>query len=613
MKVKVSDFIFDYIASLGVRHVFYLPGGGAMHLDDSLGHNPGLAPVCMLHEQPCAIAAEAYSRISGGFGVCVVTSGPGATNTITGLAGAWLDATPVIFISGQAKRADLVNGQGIRQFGIQEIGIIEIVKSITKYAVQIQDAEDILYELEKAAALARSGKPGPVWLDVPLDIQACYIEPEKLRHFSEKVPQYECSGEAVLKTVELLNAAERPLVLLGNGIRLAGAIPEMRELIQRLNVPVMTTWNGVDLIEDDNPLYFGRPGAVGHRHANFIQQNADFVLTIGTRLNLLSTGYDFESFLRNARHVMVEIDENEMKKCSVHPYLAIHADAKSFITKMLENQEKINARERSGWWDYCRRMKEKYPLLIKEQVPEGRGVNTYSLVDVLANKMTGKDIFQFTSSGTGADISMYAFRVKKGQRAFLTKGLASMGFDLPACIGSCLAGGGRRTVCVTGDGGFLMNVQELATLRRLALPVKIFVLCNGGYGMIYNSQAGNFRRLTGCTEESGLSLPDLNAVIAAFGIKTFSASNEPELSATIDSVLSCEGPAVCLVDVYIGQKILPRQTNYMKADGQMASRPLEDMSPLLDRREFAGNMKALEHSKAQMENGQHSIHELVEV
>ena len=598
MEVKVSDFVFDYIANLGIKHIFYLPGGGAMHLDDSLGHNQKLTPVCMLHEQPCSIAAEAYARISGNFGVCVVTSGPGSTNTITGLAGAWLDSTPVIFISGQAKRADLVRNQKIRQFGIQEVNVVELVKSITKYAVQVKEPEDILYELEKSTVIAKEGKPGPVWLDIPLDIQASIIETESLKHYTKKRKLYDCKDSDIKKTIELFNKSKRPLILLGNGIRLAGAVDEMHQLIEKLNVPVMTTWNGVDLIEDDNPLFFGRPGAVGQRHSNFIQQNADFVLTIGTRLNLLSTGYDFDSFLRNAKHVMVEIDENEMKKCSVHPALAIHADAKSFIQKMLAASNSVQANDHSEWWKYCKDIKKKYPLFIKEQVPEGEGVNTYSLVNSLTEKMTGNDIYQFTSSGTGADIAMYTFRIKKGQRAFLTKGLASMGFDLSACIGSCLASGGRRTVCITGDGGFLMNVQELATLKNLNFPVKIFILCNDGYGMIYNSQKGNFKRLTGCSKESGLGMPQMKSVVEGFGIKCFEVSDESDLNETIDAVLSYNGPCICNVKVFIGQKILPRQTNYMKEDGQMASRPLEDMSPLLERDEFEANMIHLESIKS---------------
>ena len=438
--------------------------------------------------------------------------------------------------------------------------------------------------------MANAGKPGPVWLHIPLDIQASQVDPSSLRPYDEVLPTYPCSDADIQATIGLLNQSERPLILLGHGIRLAKAIPEMNRLIEKLHIPVMTTWNGVDLVSDDNPLFFGRPGAVGHRHANFIQQNADFVLTIGTRLNLLSTGYDFDSFLRHAKHGMVEIDAYEMQKCSVHPDLAIHADAKSFLEKMLAAADQIADKPREAWWHYCRDMKAKYPLFIPEQTPEGEGVNTYTLANTISGKMTGDDIYQFTSSGTAVDIPMYTLRFKQGQRAFTTKGLASMGFDLSACIGSCLAGNRRRTICITGDGGFMMNVQELATLRQLALPVKIFILCNEGYGMIYNSQVGNFKRLTGCTRESGLVLPDIRKVVEAFGVKCLSVERESELSRVVDETLAYDGPAICTVKIYIGQKIMPRQTNYMKPDGQMASRPLEDMSPLLDRDEYQSNM-----------------------
>lgn len=583
--MKLSDYVFEYIKNLGVKHIFYLPGGGAMHLDDSLGHTQGLVPVCMLHEQAAAIASEAYSRISENYAVCVVTSGPGATNAITGLAGAWLDGTPVIFLSGQVKTADLVGNQRIRQFGIQEINIIDIVKPITKYAVQITDATKIKYELEKASKIAKNGKPGPVWLDIPLDIQAIQIDEKKLIPYDEKLPQFICDDNQISQTIELFNKARRPLLILGHGIRRAGAISQMRELIDYLNVPVMTTWNGVDLIEDDYPLFYGRPGAVGQRHANLIQQNADFVLTIGTRLNLLSTGFDFSSFLKNAKHIMVEIDENELYKKSVHPTLAIHSDAKSFLEKMLENKNLIDNQKRTKWLVFCKSLKNKFPLFINEQVPQGEGVNTYSLIDKLTQQLTSDDVFQFTSSGTGADIAMYTYRVKKGQRAFLTKGLASMGFDLPACIGSCLASG-RRTVCVTGDGGFMMNIQELATLKSLNLPVKIFVLDNAGYGMIYNSQEGNFKRLTGCTKESGLVIPNIIDIVNSFAIETVSITCEDELDKKINQVLEMNEPIICSVKVYIGQKITPRQTNYVMPNGQMSSRPLDDMSPLLEQSEL---------------------------
>ena len=588
--MKLSDYVISEIKKLGIGHIFYLPGGGAMHLNDSLGHTEGIIPVIMLHEQACAIAAEAYARITGNYGVCIVTSGPGATNTITGLAGAWLDGTPVIFISGQVKRADLVKEQGIRQFGIQEINIIDIVKPITKYAVQIENPEDIAFEFSKAVTLAKSGKPGPVWIDIPLDIQGAQIDETKMLSYQQEISFYECPDQDIEKTIQLFNQAKRPLCILGHGIRIGKAILEMRELIDYMQVPVMTTWNGIDLIEDDYPLFYGRPGAVGHRHANFIQQNADFVLTIGTRLNMLSTGYNFDSFLKNANHVMVEIDEHEMNKKSLHPVLKIHADARSFLLKMLARKKELHIEKREEWLSYCNKIRNKYPLFIPEQIPDGEGINTYTFVERLSKKMHSNDIFQFTSSGTAADISMYTLKIKKGQRAFLTKGLASMGFDLPACIGSCLASGKRRTICVTGDGGFMMNVQELATLKKLNLPIKIFILDNNGYGMIYSSQQGNFKRLTGCTPASGLFLPDVSAVAKAFGLVSEKIDDLKDLDSKIDFVLETNNPVICSVQVCIGQKITPRQTNYMRSDGQMASRALEDMSPLLDRAEFEENM-----------------------
>ncbi len=590
--MKISDYVMDFIVDLGVNQIFYISGGGAMHLNDSLGRNERLTGVCMLHEQGCSIAAESYARISESYGVCLVTSGPGSTNAVTGVVGAYLDSIPVIFISGQAKRADLVGNQKIRQFGIQEVDIVSMVKSVTKYAVQIQNPEDIKYEMEKAAAVAMNGRPGPVWIDIPLDIQASQVDIDELKGFDKsELSDYPCKRDDIDKTIELFNKAERPVLILGNGIRLSGAVKEARELYEFLGVPCLTTWNGVDLIEDNHPLFYGRPGAIGHRHSNFIQQNADFVLTIGTRLNLLSTGYNYERFLGKANHIMVDIDMYEMEKKSVHPQLKVHADAKSFIESMLKRRDDIDNSKRENWIKHCDMLKEKYPLSIPEQKPSDGYVSTYDLIDEITTQMTDNDIYQFTSSGSSVDIAMKTFRIKKGQRAFLTKGLAAMGYDLPASIGSCIASNGKRTVCVTGDGSIVMNIQELEVLKRLNLPVKLFVVDNNGYSMIYGSQNGNFKgHLTGCTVESGLTLPDLKAVAEAFGIQGFHIENTEELHNTVKDVLEFDGPALCTVKADIAQKILPKQTNYMREDGQMASRPLEDMSPLLDREEFEGNL-----------------------
>lgn len=586
--IKVSDYIMEFIAGLGVDKVFCVTGGGAMHMNDSLGRSDKLQGVFMLHEQGAAIAAEAYARIKEGYGVCLVTSGPGGTNALTGLAGAYIDSIPVIFISGQAKRGDLTGEQKIRQFGIQEVDIVSMAKSYTKYAVQIKEPEDVCYELSKAAAVAVSGRPGPVWIDIPLDIQAAKIDPAVLDKYDKaEGTKYQVKESDIKETIRLLNQAERPVILLGHGIRLGHAVKQMRELYEFLKIPVLVSWNGVDLIEEEHPLYYGRPGAVGHRAANFIQQNADLVLTIGSRLNLLSTGYNYSSFLKNANHIMVDIDIHEMEKKSVHPQLKIACDAKSFIEEMLSHRDEIIRKDYGAWTRHCNYLRASYPILIPEQEARPGFVSNYRLIEEISGQMTEEDIYQFTSSGTTVDIAMKVFKIKKGQRAFLTKGLAAMGYDIPASIGSCIASGGRRTVCVTGDGSIAMNMQELEVIRRLQLPIKIFVSDNKGYSMIYGSQNGNFEgRLTGCTKETGLTLPDMKPIAEAFGIKGMHIENEEHLERQVREVLEYDGPVVCTVNTDITQKILPKQHNYMNEEGQMASRPLEDMVPLLDREEF---------------------------
>ena len=590
--IKVSDYIMNYIAGLGVDKVFYVSGGGAMHMNDSLGSNPGLEGVCMLHEQGASIAAEAYARIHEGYGVCLVTSGPGATNALTGLAGAYMDSIPVIFISGQVKRADLRDTQHVRQFGIQEVDIISMASSYSKYAVRIKEPEDIRYELEKAAAIAVNGRPGPVWIDVPLDIRASVVEPDSLTKYDgADLKTYPLCEADVMTAIEHLNRAVRPVIILGHGIRLSGSTKAALELVNTLGIPVLTSWNGVDLIEENHPLYFGRPGSVGHRAANFIQQTADYVLTLGTRLNLLSTGYNYESFLKNAYHVMVDIDVNEMNKKSVHPQLKIVCNVADFISAMLSHKDTVRKKDYSSWIDHCRMLCDKYPVFIPEQEAQSGYVSNYHLIKAVSDAMTGDDIYQFTSSGTTVDIAMKTFQIKKGQRAFLTKGLAAMGYDIPASIGSAMASG-RRVVCVTGDGSSAMNMQELEVIKRYGLPVKLFIADNKGYSMIYGSQNGNFAgRLTGCTKESGLTLPDMKKIAEAFGIKGMHIDNESNLTEQVREVLDYDGPVVCTYNADITQKILPKQTNYMREDGQMASRPLEDMMPLLDREELAECLK----------------------
>ena len=585
--MKISDYAMEYIAGLGVDTVFCVTGGGAMHLNNSLGMSDKLNGVFMIHEQGASIAAEAYARIHEGYGVCLVTSGPGATNAVTGCVGSYIDSVPVIYISGQAKRADLVGDQKIRQFGIQEVDIISIVKAYTKYAVQIDSPEKIKYELEKAAFLANNGRPGPVWIDIPLDIQASDVNPDSLESYIlTAVNDYSVKDSDIDKTIDAINKASKPVIVLGHGIRLSRSSDKARELIEYLGFPVLTSWNGVDLIESDHPLYYGRPGAVGQRPANLIEQGADLVITIGTRLNILSTGYNYDSFLSNAYHIMVDIDVNEMNKKSVNPDLKVVADAGLFIEALLKRKEDIVKNDIGKWINHCDELLKKYPVFTDDiKTAEGL-VSTYDLVKAVSDNMNGNDIYQFTSSGTSVDIAMKVFEIKKGQRAFLSSGLASMGYDVPSSIGSCVASGSKRTVCITGDGSIAMNVQELEVVKRLNLPVKIFVTDNSGYSMIYQSQSGNFGRLTGCTADDGLTLPDMGKVSEAFGIKSFLIESPDKLESVVKETLEYNGPALCVVKTDITQKILPKQVNYMKEDGQMASRPIEDMGPLLERDEL---------------------------
>ena len=590
--IKVSDYIIKKLEETGTGHMFMLPGGGAMHLNDSLGNSKKIQYVCCQHEQACAIAAEAYARVTDGIGLLMVTTGPGGTNAITGIAGAYLESTPVFVVSGQVKRMDMVNDQGIRQQGMQELDIISIVKPVTKYAALVDDPLMIRYHVERALYEAMHGRKGPVWLDVPLDVQATMVNENSLIGYA---PQIEIKNSAlerqVLRVIQELNRSERPVLLAGNGIRLAGAQKEFEELIEEIRIPVLTTWNGIDLVEDENRLYFGRPGGLGHRYANFMQQNSDFFLSIGARLNLLQTGYNFDGFAREAVKVMVDVDEGELHKINVRPDIPVCADAKKFITVLLKHKDKIDKKERKKWFSYGIQMKTRYPIVKPEYWEQKELVNTYCLVETISKYMTKEDIYVSGSSGSCIDISMQTFRVKKGQRVFCTKGLASMGYGFPSAIGACIASGRKRTVGVNGDGGFSMNIQELETVRRLKLPIKIFVLSNRGYGAIKATQTNLFNgHLVACDETSNLSLPSVAKIADAYEVKTFTISDNTELENKVKDVLSWDGPVVCEVMTPIGLTAFPKQISYKRLDGQMESKPLEYMNPPISEEEMAANM-----------------------
>jgi acetolactate synthase-1/2/3 large subunit len=607
--MKLSDYVLGFVADQGVKHVFLVVGGGAMHLNNSLAGEKRLIPVCNLHEQASAIAAENYSKATNDLGVCLVTTGPGATNAITGVAGAWLDSTPTLYISGQVKRSDRAFDSnnmplGMRQVGVQEVDIVSIVRSITKYAVTVLDPGDIRYHMEKANYLARTGRPGPVWIDIPLDVQASPIDdPATLRGFNPAdfaVTEARRISPADLKVqvdkiIEKLNRAERPMLLIGNGVRLSRAEAEMEQLLCALDVPAELTWLAIDLMADDDPFYVGRPGTIAQRGANFAIQNCDFLLSIGARLDRVVTGYSPEGFARTAFKSMVDIDPTELKKLGETIHIPICADAGDFMRAILAQKSSIEKKDRTAWKRRCADWRERYPLVLPEhKVPEGR-VSVYNFAEVMSGILNEGDFCISGSSGTGIELFLLAFRTKRGQRIFHTTALGAMGFGIPASVGAGIVGAAgsskRNIICVDGDGGFQFNIQELETISRLNLPVKFFVLNNEGYGSIRASQTAFFGGCSiGCDEKTGQSLPDVRRVAEAYGIKTDTITSQRNLADDIRRVLATPGPVVCDVHIVLDEVRQPRLSSTQRPDGSFASKPLEDLWPFLDRDEFKANM-----------------------
>lgn len=592
--IKLSDYLIQRIAK-EVNHIFMLVGGGCMHLVDSVGRCQDLKYTCNLHEQACAIAADAYGQYTNSLGVALVTTGPGGTNAVTGVAAAWIDSTPTLFLSGQVKRPDLMTNRGVRQMGFQEVDIISIIKPITKYAVTVLEPDSIRYHLEKAIHLAKSGRPGPVWLDIPLDIQAALVNPDTM-------PGYDLrEDEALFDKAELqkkvkgviqsFNQSKRPVILAGNGIRLGKALELFNDLIDMLQVPVLTTWKAIDYLDENHPLFMGRPGATAQRYANFTQQNADWLLVLGARLDLGQTAYNHRNFAKNAKIIVVDIDQAELNKLDMSLAGSICVSVKDFLLELLKQKKSIKSKDISVWLDRCHQWKTKYPVILPEYFHDHPGVNLYALIETLSRQMEVNDLLIPGSSGACSELTMQAFKVKEGMRIFNSPGLGSMGFGIPASIGGCIAGGGKRTVCIDGDGGFQMNIQEIETIKRLNLPIKLFVLNNDGYGSIRATQNGYFAgHYVGSDPSSGLSLPSTIKIAKAYGIPSVSIKNCEQLDQKVAQVLNIEGPVICEVKLFPNQSVAPRISSVQKEDGTMESRPMEDLWPFLDRREFKDNM-----------------------
>jgi acetolactate synthase-1/2/3 large subunit len=599
--LKLSDYVLNFVADQGVKHVFLVTGGGAMHLNDSLARCRAITPVCNSHEQASAIAAEGYAKATSNLGVAMVTTGPGGTNAVTGVAGAWLDSTPMLFLSGQVKRPDRMFDSaglklGMRQLGVQEVDIVSIVGPITKYAVTVTDPAEIRYHLEKAVYLARSGRPGPVWVDIPLDVQAYPIgDPASLRGFDpiELAPHADEAllAEQVKAVIEALNRSERPLLFAGNGIRLARGEQEFHQLRKLLEIPIAATWCAADLVPSGDRLNVGRPGAVAARGANFALQNSDFLLAIGVRLDFAITGYAPENLAREAHKVMVDIDAAELRKLQPYIQEPICSDAKAFLGEFLKQSGAVEPRPRLPWKDRCADWKTRYPVVTEEHRTSPGPISVYHLAEVIAEEVEPTDVLVSGSSGSAIEIFLLACPVRSGQRIYHTAGLGAMGFGIPTSIGACLAAQGRRTICVDGDGGFQFNIQELETVARLQLPIKFFVLNNNGYASIRASQKNYFGKAEiGCDGETGLTIPDISRVAGAYGVKTTVLESQQDLRSAVRAILATPGPMVCDVRVIPDEVRAPRLSSAQRPDGTFVSKPLEDLWPFLERREFLSNM-----------------------
>lgn len=592
--MRASDYIFKRLKEVyGVERVFMITGGGAMHLNDAV-YQSGLAYTCCHHEQACAIAAEGYVRAGKRLGVVNITTGPGGLNTLTGVMGQWTDSVPVLYISGQVKQSTTIAAcpdLPLRQLGDQEVDIISVVKPLTKYARQIRRAEDVKRILDEAVLTALSGRPGPVWIDVPMDIQGAEIDESALTDLPAETTaalqaKKQPAAEQIRQCVELLRQAKRPVLIAGNGIRIAGAQPLLQTFLQKLPMPVLGTFNGMDLIAENHPCFVGRIGTLGSRAGNFALQNADLVLSVGSRNNIRQTSYNYEYFARGGKLVCVDVDAAEFKKPTVKPCLGIEADAAAFFDALLPQLPQGNY---ADWLAWAKERQAKYPVVRPEYAAAGP-VHPYYFVDRLSEALPA-DAVMATANGTACVVGFQAIKVKAGQRYFWNSGCAAMGYDLPAAIGAALASPGKTAVCLSGDGSLMMNLQELSTVIANRINLKLIILNNGGYISIRQTQNNFFSgRHIGIDEKSGVVFPKFVNLAESFGFKAFRIEKNEDVEEGIRRMLTTEGPVVCevvLPEDYIFQ---PKTSSERKPDGRMVSKPLEDLFPFLPREEFKRNM-----------------------
>ncbi len=592
MKVKVAKYISQFLVDNGITDCFMVTGGGAMHLDDAIGHQEGIKCTFNHHEQACSVAAEGYTRMTGKLAAVCVTSGPGGTNAITGVMGGWLDSIPMFVLSGQVKRetttwacAEL----GLRQLGDQEFDIIGSVSNMTKYAVMVTDPIDIAYHLEKALFLATNGRGGPVWIDVPLDVQGAQVETDDLKHFNSAVEcpwtLPELTDEKIDAILEKIASAKCPLVLAGTGIRLGGAEQKLLALLDKLEIPVVTAWNANDTVAHDSPYFAGMPGTVGTRPGNFAVQRCDLLLSLGCRLNIRMIGYNHYDFAKNAYKIIVDIDPRELVKPTVHADMPVNADVSDLLDKLLAH-DYTPVEAHKPWLNWCRDLVKRYPAACDEYRGADKLINPYIFIDKLFDHLKSDDRI-ICGNGSACVITFQAGKIKQGQRMFTNSGCAAMGYGLPAALGVAVSDNSRRTVCIDGDGSVMMNIQELATIAHNKLDIKLLIINNNGYHSIRQTQTNLFKPpFIGIDANSGVAFPDFAKLSDAFGLAYYTFDSEESADEVLDKFLGCDGPAVCEVVVDPKQNFAPKSSSKVLPDGRIVSPSLNDMAPFLDRDEF---------------------------
>lgn len=590
--MKLSDFVVSFIEKIGTEFVFSVTGGGAMHLNDSFSKSKKIKYIQTHHEQSAAMMSEAYSRKTGRIGVCQVTTGPGGTNAITGLVGAWIDSIPQLIISGQVATKDMINNKKIRQMGVQEINIVDLVKPVTKYAVTVRDPKQIKFELEKCLYILKSGRPGPVWIDIPLDVQTSNIDLKKIKSYKKIKKKQKKKDINYNKIFNSINSSTRPVFVIGNGIHLSKTKKEFIKISDYFNLPVLSSWSASDIIETSHKKYIGRFGIFGDRASNFTIQNSDLIVVLGCRLSQPQTGYNLKLFSPKSKIIYVDIDKFEIKKFKNKVKISINTDLKEFLgffSRYISKKKYPSKNKHSKWLEIANNWKSKYPVVLKKYSTQDNKINSFYFIDYLS-KCLNKNACVVTDMGTSFTCTMQTLKIRKGQRIFTSPGLAAMGYGLPGAIGASFTDKkNNHLICIAGDGGFMFNLQELQTIKHYKLPIKIFVICNNGYLTMKLMQKKNFQNYVGSSPKSGISCPDFTKIARAFGIKSTSIKKTADLK-RIKKILKSKDPFLCEIHMDPMQPLIPRLQTKMTKDGKFLPTPIDNLYPFLSEKEYESNI-----------------------